>query len=127
MSKFPWKTTLAGTAILAATVYAFAAQLTPGPDGMHGPTGPSNQMPQPQNGMLGQMGGMHGQIMQHMHGGMGQPAAMNGQPFGAQNMPTMPGQDAFGTIQEIVQFSMPIPRPTGRRSISRPCASTLST
>ena len=29
---------------------------------------------------------------------------MNGQPFGAQNMPTMPGQDAFGTIQEIVQI-----------------------
>ena len=29
---------------------------------------------------------------------------MNGQPFGAKAMPTMPGQDAFGTIQEIVQM-----------------------
>ena len=78
MSKFLWKTALAGAAILAATAYVFAAQLTPGPDGMHGPMGPHNHMQQP--------------------------AAMNGQPFGAQGLPTLPGQDAFGAIQEIVQI-----------------------
>ena len=44
MSKFPWKTTLAGAAILAATAYAFAAQLTPGADEMHGPMGSHNHM-----------------------------------------------------------------------------------
>ena len=39
-----------------------------------------------------------------MHGGIGQPAAMNGHPFAAQGLPTMPGQDAFGAIQEVVQI-----------------------
>jgi hypothetical protein len=76
MWKFPCKTTLAGAAILAATVYAFAAPLTPGAGGMHG--------------------GMHGDVSQ--------PAATHGQAFGAPSMPTMPGQDAFGAIQEIVQI-----------------------
>ena len=101
MPKFPWKTALAGAAILAATVYAFAAQLAPGQGGMH------EQMMQ---------GGMHAQMMQHMQGqnlaqampgatGMhGHGAAMNGQPFGADGGPTMPGQDAFGAIQEVVQI-----------------------
>ena len=111
MLKFPWKTTLAGAAILAATVYAFA-QLAPGAGGMHGPMGPHDQMQQPQGGMTDHMGAMHAQTMQRMHGGMGQGmhggmgqhTAMNGQPFGAQSLPAMPGQDAFGTIQEIVQI-----------------------
>ena len=44
MSRFPWKITLAGAAILAATAYAFAAQLTPGADEMHGPMGSHNHM-----------------------------------------------------------------------------------
>src|ERR1700688_406443 len=94
MSKFPWKTTLAGAAVLAATAYAFA-QVAPG--GMH------SQMQQ--GGMSGSMAQMHQQMMQgqsagmHGQGGMG----MHGQ-FGAAGAPTMPGQDAFGTIQEIVQM-----------------------
>jgi hypothetical protein len=79
MTKFPRKTALAGVAILAATVYAFAAQLAPGQGGMH-------------EQMMGQMGGMHEQMMQGMHG------------HGAAGGPTMPGQDTFGTIQEIVQI-----------------------
>jgi hypothetical protein len=89
MSKFPWKTTLAGAAILAATVYAFA-QLSPG----NGPMGMHAQMMQGQ-GAQGS-GGMHG----GMRGGMGQHGAMHANAGG----PTMPGQDAFGTIQEIVQM-----------------------
>ena len=82
MSKFPWKTLLAGAAIIGATAYAFG-QLAPG-------GGP----------MSGNMTQMHQQMMQSqgaMHGGM------HGQ-FGAGGAPTMPGQDAFGTIQEIVQM-----------------------
>ncbi len=78
MSKFPWKATLAGAAIVATTVYA-VAQMAPG---MHG------QMMQG-----GQHGGLHGQ------GGHGD---MRGHHAGV--MPTSPGQDAFGTIQEIVQI-----------------------
>jgi hypothetical protein len=97
MSKFPWKTTLAGAAILAATAYAFA-QVAPG--GMH------SQMQQ--GGMSGSMAQMHQQMMQGqsggMHGGgMGMKGGMHGQ-FGAAGAPTMPGQDAFGTIAEIVQL-----------------------
>jgi hypothetical protein len=46
--------------------------------------------------MQGQSGGMHG-------GGMGMQGGMHGQ-FGAAGAPTMPGQDAFGTIAEIVQL-----------------------
>jgi len=78
MSKFPWKITLAGVAIAATTVTP-VAQMAPG---MHG------QMMQG-----GQHGGMHGQ------GGHGD---MQGHHAGV--MPTSPGQDAFGTIQEIVQI-----------------------
>ena len=36
MSKFPWKTTLAVSALLAATVYAFAQASSGGPMGMRG-------------------------------------------------------------------------------------------
>lgn len=80
MSKFPWKTTLAGAAILAATAYAFA-QLAPG-------------------GMSAPMAQMHQRMMQ---GQGGVHSGMHGQ-LGAFGVPTMPGQDAFGTIQEIVQM-----------------------
>jgi hypothetical protein len=124
MMKFPWKTTLAVSAILAATVYAYAQISSGGPMGMHG---------QMQGGMNGSMNGgiggdmngsmaeMHRQMMQGqgsagMHGNMGQGmhegmhhgmhggAGMHGQQSGALGAPTMPGQDAFGTIQEIVQI-----------------------
>jgi len=105
MSKFPWKITIAGAGILAATVYAFAQYLP----GTNGPMGMHSQMMQSQSGMPGPMAQMHQQMMQGnggMHGGMGQGmhGAMHGQQFSAAGMPTMPGQDAFGTIQEIVQM-----------------------
>ena len=47
MSKFPWKTTLAVSALLAATAYAFAQKSSGGPMGMHGPMH--------QGGMMSQM------------------------------------------------------------------------
>jgi len=75
MPKFPWKSALAGAAVLSLTAYAFA-QMGPGhhgPTGMHGPL--HQQMTQG-----GNQGGMHG------------------------GMPTSPGQDAFGAIQEVVQI-----------------------
>src|SRR4029079_10289822 len=102
MSKFPWKTTLAVSALLAATAYAFAQMSSDETMGMHG------QMHQ--GGMMSQM---HSQMMQgktgmnsgtgggmEMHGGMSGHGQMHGQQLGR---PTMPGQDAFGAIQEIVQ------------------------
>ena len=101
MSKLPWKTMLAVTAVLAATVYAFAQMSPGGPMGMHG------QMQQ--GGMMGQMHsqmmqGQGGNMGQGMHGGMGDHGGMHGQQSGALGVPTMPGQDAFGTIQEVVQI-----------------------
>jgi hypothetical protein len=88
MTKFPWKTTLAGAALLAATVYAFA------------------QHP----GMTGPHGAMHEQMLQGQGAinGNGQHGAMHGQSFGA--MPTLPGQDAFGAIQEVVQILQADPK-----------------
>lgn len=127
MTKFPWKTTLAASAILAATVYAYAQMSSGGPMGMHGQmqggmnggmnsgmNGGMNgsmaemhrQMMQGQGsaGMQGNMGqGMHDGMHQGMQGGMGG-HGMHGQQSGALGAPTMPGQDAFGTIQEIVQI-----------------------
>ena len=131
MSKFPWKTTIAVSAVLAATVYAYAQISSGGPMGMHGRMaqggmdGSMGQMHQQM--MQGQMsqGGMHGGAGQGMHGGMqgGMPGGMgqgmhdgmhggmhgggmgmHGQQSGALGAPTMPGQDAFGTIQEVVQI-----------------------
>jgi hypothetical protein len=112
MSKFPWKTTLAVSAVLAATVYAVAQVSSGGPMGMHGQMrqgGMMNQMHgqmmQGQGGMSGTMGqGMHGDMHHGMQGGMGMHGGMHGQQSGAFNVPAMPGQDAFGTIQEIVQI-----------------------
>jgi hypothetical protein len=82
MSTFPWKTTVAGAALLAATAYAYA-QIAPSASGP--------------------MAQMHQQMMQGQ-GGMGMHGGMHGQQFGAAGAPTMPGQDAFGAIQEVVQI-----------------------
>jgi hypothetical protein len=106
MSKFPWKTTLVVAAILGATVYAFA-QMSPGMNGpMNGQMGQMHQrMMQGQMAQgSGDMSQMHEQMMQGkggMNGGMHQHGGKHGQQSG---MPSMPGQDAFGTIQEIVQM-----------------------
>jgi hypothetical protein len=94
-----WKAGLAGLAIIAATAYA-AAQM-PNPPRMHEQTNPGDagqQQMMPQNGMQGQM--MHGR--HGMEGGIGQHAIMMGSE--ASGQPVMPGQEAFGTIQEIVRI-----------------------
>jgi hypothetical protein len=112
MLKFQWKATIVGAAILAATVYAYA-QFSPsanGPMGMHGQMSQGDmaqmhqQMMQGQGGNMGQ--GMHAGMQggMGMHGSIDGHGGMHGQQSGALNMPTMPGQDAFGTIQEVVQL-----------------------
>jgi hypothetical protein len=98
MSKFPWKTTLAISALVAATVYAFAQMSPDGPMGMHG------QMPQ--RGMIDQM---HQQMMQGRDG-VGGDSGMHGAQLGTTDAPAMPGQDAFGAIQEIVQILQADPK-----------------
>ena len=103
MQRFPWKTTLAVSALLAATTYALAQMPSGGPMG-----GMPGQMQQGET-----MGQMHNQMMQRqdgMHGGMGGHGGMHGQQSAATSTPNMPGQDAFGAIQEIVQILQSDPR-----------------
>jgi len=88
--------------------------MPPGHAGMHGQPSPGAQdqptmppqsrMDSPMHSRMMQM--MQGRMMQGhhgMHGGMGQPGMMGTQ-TGMAGQPTMPGQDAFGTIQEVVQI-----------------------
>jgi hypothetical protein len=97
MSKFPWKTTLVASTLAAATAYAFAQASPDGPMGMH------RQMQQ--GGMMDQM---HQQMTQRS--GMGDHSMMHGTQAGSTGTPTMPGQDAFGAIQEIVQLLQADPK-----------------
>jgi hypothetical protein len=78
-----WKLGLAAVGLVAATSFA-GAQMTPGDHSMHD--------------RMGMMDGK-GPMDQHrmMHKGMGQRGMMM-----HSSQPTMPGQDAFGAIQEIV-------------------------
>jgi hypothetical protein len=124
MSNFPWKTTIAVSAVLAATVYAYAQISSGGPMGMYGLMAQGGmdgsmaqmhqQMMQGQMSQGGMQGGMHSGAGEGMHGGMQNGMGMHGggmgghgmhgQQSGALGAPTMPGQDAFGTIQEVVQI-----------------------
>jgi hypothetical protein len=102
MSKFPWKITLAVSALLAATAYAFAQMSSSGgPMGMHGQMQQGDMMSQMHSQMMQGQGGMHGGMGMHGMGGYG---GMHGEQSAATGAPTMSGQDAFGTIQEIVQI-----------------------
>ena len=92
MSKFPWKTMLAGLAIVGTTVYAFA------------------QMPAD---MSDTMAEMHRQMTQGRQNGTRQGGPIVGphggspvdvQAHHAGRFPVSPGQDAFGAIQEVVQI-----------------------
>jgi hypothetical protein len=109
MSSWSWKVSFAGAVIVAATAYAVSQNL-PGHAEMHaqmGPSGIQGQQPVPLEG--GMHGSMHDRMMQMMHGeqqGMhsGMQHGMMGQHSGMTGQPTMAGQDAFGTIQEVVQI-----------------------
>jgi hypothetical protein len=102
MSSWSWRAGLAGAAILAATAYAVAQM--PSHQGMHGPMGqtasPGGQPSGPvqDHQMMEMRHGQHG-----MHGPMGGHRMM-GQGGWTSGQPTMPGQAAFGTIQEVVQI-----------------------
>ncbi|MGA6929803.1 MAG: hypothetical protein WBZ35_10755, partial [Pseudolabrys sp.] len=108
MSNLRWKTMLAVTTVLAATVYAFAQMSSGGPMGVHGQMQQGDLMSQMHSQMMQGQDGMHGGI--GMHGGTGGHGGMHGQQSAATGTPTLPGQDAFGTIQEIVQILQSDPK-----------------
>jgi hypothetical protein len=92
LSKF----SVAGIGLVIATSYAIA-QMAPGDHSMHehmGQTMPSSDGKGPMQGHHQMMQGM----MQHHMQGMRQHDMMHA------SQPTMPGQDAFGAIQEIVRI-----------------------
>jgi hypothetical protein len=102
MASWSWKAGLASVAIIAASAYA-AAQM-PGPSGMHGSGSADQPAMSPPSGMPA---GMRSHMMQMMQGGMhGGPGQHNmmGMHSGMSGQPTLPGQDAFGAIQEVVQI-----------------------
>ena len=106
MPKLTWKTALAGAAILATTVYAFA-QLAPDRERPMGPHGAMMDRMHPQGGMTDQMGPMHSRMQMHMsrnqQGPMGPQAVMHSRQLGPNGAATLPGNDAFGAIAEIVR------------------------
>jgi hypothetical protein len=86
MSYWSLKAGFAGVVIVAATAYAVAQM--PDHGRMHG------MMENPDQQQMMQPGGMRDQMMQGRHRMMGGEAT---------GQPVMPGQEAFGTIQEIVR------------------------
>lgn len=89
-----WRAGLAGVALIAVTAYALAQM--PEATGRHGLAGHMASPPAEMHAGPMMMGdaGAHEGMGPH---GMGQPTATAG-------LPTMAGQDAFGTIQEIVRM-----------------------
>lgn len=97
MFALSWKAGLAGMVVLAATAYAFAEM--PGHQG-HGPAGHTMSPESDGAGADGcpmmQGRGMHGK--HGMHG------MMHRQDTATSDQPSLPGQDAFGAIQEVVRL-----------------------
>jgi hypothetical protein len=103
MGSWSWKASLATVVIIAASAYA-AAQMS-GPSEMHSHVG-SGSSDQPSMSPPSGMSQMHARMMQMMQGGMhgeGQHDLM-GMHGGMSGQPVLPGQDAFGAIQEVVQI-----------------------
>jgi hypothetical protein len=104
VSNWSWKAGLVVVAIAAGTAYAIA-QMGPGMQG------PMAEMMQHHRQMMQDKQGMHGPMMDH-HAMMGQGQSGTHGPMmghhammmGQAQQPTMPGQAAFGTIQEVVQI-----------------------
>ena len=105
MTSWSWKAGLASVAIIAASAYA-AAQM-PGHSGMHGEMGSGSADQPAMSPPSGMPAEMHSHLMQMMQGGMHGGAGqhnMMGMHSGMTGQPTLPGQDAFGAIQEVVQI-----------------------
>jgi len=102
MASWTWKAGLASLAIVAASAFA-TAQMSDHP-GMQGQMGrPDQPSMSPPSGMPAQMHSHMMQMQGRMHGGAGQHDMM-GMHGGMTGQPTLPGQDAFGAIQEVVQI-----------------------
>ena len=105
MPSWSWKAGLASVAIIAASAYA-AAQMPTHSEVQDRMGSRNSDQPSmsPPSGMPAQT---HGHMMEMMRGGMHAGAGQHntmGMHDGVAGQPTMPGQDAFGAIQEVVQI-----------------------
>jgi hypothetical protein len=110
MSSWLWKIGLAGAAIIAAFTYA-GAQMPSGHSGMQEQAGEAHADQQHMMAPGGMPGSaLHEEMMRRMHARMGGDQSMHSgmdhhaMGSASTRQPTMPGQDAFGAIQEIVQM-----------------------
>jgi len=82
--------------------------------GMHGQMQQGDMMSQMHSQMIQGQDGMRGGIGMHggmgMHGAMRGHGGMHGQQSDVTGTPNMPGQDAFGAIQEVVQILQSDPK-----------------
>ena len=105
MVSWSWKAGIASIVIIAATAYA-AAQMSGHPE-MHSQMGSGGSDQPPMSPPTGMPAERHTHMMQMMQGGMHSGAgqhSMMGMHGGMTGQPTLPGQDAFGAIQEVVQI-----------------------
>jgi hypothetical protein len=110
---------LAVSALVAATTYGFAQMPSGVPTPAQSPDGGAHMHEMMQNGgmvarmhqMMQGQSGMHDGMSEGGHGGMSGAMGMHGgMQSGASSTPTMPGQDAFGAIQEVVQILQADPK-----------------
>ena len=105
MPSWSWKAGLASVAIIAASAYA-AAQM-PTHSELQDRMGSRNSDQPSMSPPSGVPAQMHSHMMEMMRGGMHAGAGQHntmGMHDGVAGQPTMPGQDAFGAIQEVVQI-----------------------
>ena len=105
MSKY-WKFALAATALIATTAFAVAQMgsdhgHTSGPMAGMAAGMPERMMQMHQRMMQGEASGGHD--MMQSHAGASPHAMMHGSASSAK-VPNLPGQDAFGAIQEVVRI-----------------------
>ena len=105
MVSWSWKAGIASIVIIAATAYA-AAQMSGHPE-MHSQMGSGGSDQPPMSPPTGMPAERHTHMMQMMQGGMHSGAGqhnMVGMHGDKTGQPILPGQDAFGAIQEVVQI-----------------------
>src|SRR4051794_38984338 len=91
MPRYPWNAVLAVAALVGVTTYAFAQMRSDGPGGTRD-----------------HMQEMHRQMMQGKDrtpgNGMTGHDRMHNPQLGSSDVPTLPGQEAFGAIAEVVRI-----------------------
>jgi hypothetical protein len=111
-------------AVLALAVSGIAFAQTVPDQPLHHPMGPDHQQMM-QSGQHPMGSGEMGEMMRQHHSAM--PMGNQAGIHAASTTPLLPGQDAFGAIQEIVQILDADPKTDWSKVNLKHCASILST